>query len=977
MKRAFPQKVKSVPSHTEGKDTFAKYSAYKVGLFTQTSPEGNRRACTSAAMIGLAISMGASSLFLPRQGDAALAVEPQTADPTATTALSSSQNAPLLPVAEVAPAPADAAQPAPTSAEQQPVREESSLPSPPESLQVDSTALPPQEVGAAPVGQQFPELNSQAEGSSVQEGQAVEPAAGRAESQGVETAALTAAPPAAALPHWVTDGAQTADGVKDEFKAKEDALKATQEVAISGENQAANRLRDSVAELRSEESANSQWSEPEQPPAAASPTEENTGPKAAADEKSEAVASGPEAAAKPSSVILPLQPAAPPSEVAVPTVIPGAVPEQQAAAAPVRAFSPWKPAATPPAPVPSVIPGTQPQAAPGPAILPLQPATPASESALKQAPEAQAQPEAAAAPASEPSEPATSAASAPPPPEPVPVPEAAAAPAPGLDALPVPATPPSVSQPEQAAEEAAQQPAAEVPEPLTPERTPKWVAAPDLSSAVVIAPQAADGTGATKVRRYRVNPGDTLGSIARTYGVSPAALLEANQLSDPNVIQVGQTLEIPLYQPGRQEVVTTALIPNSRGASEPFSPVRPPEMTVPNVALRDRTKAADIPSLPLVPGAYPPESAGSSGILAPKRDEIELVAQEQQNPLNPTPSGIAAPEPLQSPAPRAQGQERPSLDSLRAEIEKLREKYRRQQEENAAASVRISAPPQPLPVSAFSRPVAVPAIPQVEQRVPVPVIPPVELPVPVPAIPPVELQEAASASSPPAPATPVNPEFTPDRYSEAWQRQIRKQEQEQPALALPSEMPAPAPVAVPVVAKPAPLPVRQQVVATAPLAGPDSYEQPLQPRMVSPQLPPLAPAETYLPKGGAVFNGYIWPAQGEFTSGYGWRWGRMHRGIDIAAPVGTPIVASAPGTVTYAQWNDGGYGNLVEITHPDGTTTLYAHNDRLLVREGEEVEQGQQIAEMGTTGFSTGPHLHFELHARGQGAVNPVAYLPR
>jgi murein DD-endopeptidase MepM/ murein hydrolase activator NlpD len=630
-------------------------------------------------------------------------------------------------------------------------------------------------------------------------------------------------------------------------------------------------------------------------------------------------------------------------------------------------------------------------------MLPLQRATTPSVSALKQAPEILAPPEAAAAPAPaieppapeavpqpeaaaaeparSPSEPAASAeALAPPAPEAVPQPEAAAAPAPALKTLPVPATPPSVSVPEQAAEVAPQQPDAAAPEPLTPERTPKWVAVPDLSEAVVIAPQAAEGAGATKVKRYRVNPGDTLGSIARTYGVSPAALLEANQLSDPNIIQVGQTLQIPLYQPGRPEVVTTALIPNSSAASSPYSPVRPPEMTVPNVVLRDRAKAADIPSLPLVPGASPPASAERATVIAPKRDEIELVAQERLNPLNPTPSGIAAPEPLQSPALGAEGQDSPSLDSLRAEIEKLREKNRRQQEENAAASATIAEPPQPVPVRAFSRPVAVPAIAPVELPVAVPVIPPVELPVAVPAIPQVEPPVAASASEPSAPVTPVNPEFTPDRYSQAWQRQIGKPEQELPVQPLPA---APAPVAVPVVAKTDSSPVRQQVVATAPLIGPESYEQPLQPRMVSPQLPPLAPAETYLPKGGAVFNGYIWPAQGEFTSGYGWRWGRMHKGIDIAAAVGTPIVAAAPGTVSYAQWNDGGYGNLVEITHADGSTTLYAHNDRLMVREGEEVEQGQQIAEMGSTGFSTGPHLHFEVHARGQGAVNPVAYLPR
>ena len=871
--------------------------------------------------------MGASSLFLPQKGDAALAVEPLTADPTATTALSSSQNPPLLPVAEVAPTPAASQQPAPTSVEQQPVQEGNSLPSPSDTLQVDSTALPPQEVGAAPLGQQFPELNSRAESSSVEEGQKIEPAAGRAESQGVETAASTAARPAAVLPQWVKDGAQMADGVKEGLKANQDALKATQEVAIKGENQASNRLRDSVAELRSEESANSQLSEPEQPSAAANQTEGTSQPKAAADRQNKALATAPEALATPSSVIVPLKPAAPRSQVAVPALIPGAVPGQQAAAAPASAFQPWQPAANPSLGVPIVIPGTVQQAAPSTALLQLQGATTPSGSALKQAPEA------------------------------VPQPEAAASPAPASANLP--ATPPSVSVPEQTAEAAPKQPAA-APEPAAPERTPKWEAVPDLSEAVVIAPQAAEGTGATKVKRYSVGPGDTLESIAQTYGVSPQALLEANQLSDPNVIQVGQTLQIPL-----------ALIANFRAVNSPYSPVRPPEMTVPNVVFRDRAKAADIPSLPLVPGASPPESASSSAILAPKRDEIELVAQE---PLNPTPSSIAAPEPLQSPALQAEGQDSQSLDSLRAEIEKLREKYRRQHEENAAASATISEPPQPLPVSAFSRPMAVPSIPQVQQQLPVPMIPPVEQPVSVPVIPPVEQQEAASASEPSAPATPVNPEFTPDRYSEAWKRQIGNQQQQLPVEPLPA---APAPVAVPAVAKPDQLPVRQQVVATAPLFGPDSYEQPLQPRMVSPQLPPLAPADTYLPKGGAAFNGYIWPAQGEFTSGYGWRWGRMHRGIDIAAAVGTPIVASAPGTVTYAQWNDGGYGNLVEITHADGSSTLYAHNDRLLVRQGQEVEQGQQIAEMGSTGFSTGPHLHFEVHPRGQGAVNPIAYLPR
>ncbi|MBD0311524.1 MAG: M23 family metallopeptidase, partial [Microcoleus sp. T3-bin5] len=71
-----------------------------------------------------------------------------------------------------------------------------------------------------------------------------------------------------------------------------------------------------------------------------------------------------------------------------------------------------------------------------------------------------------------------------------------------------------------------------------------------------------------------------------------------------------------------------------------------------------------------------------------------------------------------------------------------------------------------------------------------------------------------------------------------------------------------------------------------------------------------------------------------------------------------------------------GYGYLVEITHPDGTETVYAHNSRILVQKGQRVAQGEQISEMGSTGFSTGPHLHFEIHPAGQGAINPMAFLP-
>ncbi len=145
---------------------------------------------------------------------------------------------------------------------------------------------------------------------------------------------------------------------------------------------------------------------------------------------------------------------------------------------------------------------------------------------------------------------------------------------------------------------------------------------------------------------------------------------------------------------------------------------------------------------------------------------------------------------------------------------------------------------------------------------------------------------------------------------------------------------------------------------------------------VSPSLPPLASADAYLPDN-MRFNGYVWPTKGVFTSGYGWRWGRMHKGIDIAAPIGTPIVAAADGEVVFAGWNSGGYGNLVDIRHADGSLTRYAHNSRVLVKRGQKVRQGQLISEMGSTGRSTGPHLHFEIRMPGKGAINPKAMLPK
>lgn len=124
----------------------------------------------------------------------------------------------------------------------------------------------------------------------------------------------------------------------------------------------------------------------------------------------------------------------------------------------------------------------------------------------------------------------------------------------------------------------------------------------------------------------------------------------------------------------------------------------------------------------------------------------------------------------------------------------------------------------------------------------------------------------------------------------------------------------------------------------------------------------------------------IWPTNGEVTSRFGWRsspWGSgsgdWHPGIDIANDMGTPIIAAADGTVVSSSWY-GGYGNMVEIDHGNGIITIYGHNSQNLVTPGQQVKKGQLIAHMGSTGYSTGPHLHYEIRVNGT-AVNPSSFL--
>ncbi|MBZ8180271.1 peptidoglycan DD-metalloendopeptidase family protein [Oscillatoria salina] len=426
---------------------------------------------------------------------------------------------------------------------------------------------------------------------------------------------------------------------------------------------------------------------------------------------------------------------------------------------------------------------------------------------------------------------------------------------------------------------------------------------------------------------YQVRPGDTLNAIARRHGLSAAELIQENNLTNPHLIKVDQQLRIPRATTARNQ---------------------------------DRENVAIIPGLtpiPDEPKARSSQSANNFSTIVPTEplsDSSSTVSNRQQgnnpagNTNNSSPSLAAH---LPSVEVQTYSESHASVEKLKADILRMRQEYQAQQQvEPGTTAVNISVEP-----------------PATNNNV--------------------------------ASSTQVNPEWQSDRTNSS-QAELTANEgsrttsptqpelvfnQEQPELVVDQNEPELVTEVEPEVASEENIPEQtvasrdRELVAVAP-APVEEYNPMLQipvGEMVSPDLPPLSPPEEYLPDSPARFNGHIWPAKGVLTSGYGMRWGRMHKGIDIAGPVGTPIVASAPGEVVTAGWNSGGYGNLVEVKHPDGSLTRYAHNSKIIVRRGQNVTQGQLIAEMGSTGYSTGPHLHFEVHPSGRGAVNPMAFLPK
>lgn len=445
---------------------------------------------------------------------------------------------------------------------------------------------------------------------------------------------------------------------------------------------------------------------------------------------------------------------------------------------------------------------------------------------------------------------------------------------------------------------------------------------------------------------YEVKPGDTLAAIATSYGTSVTEIVKANNLTDANELQINQKLTVPVSEkpttvteptlavtpvvPASTKELTTNLSVNPVGVA-PTPVTANNSITLPTPVVANNqfqsnttiTPATDLTTAPAygIGGDSPIPQALTGMQLA--KNQPELIRAKNKNPR---------------------------LRSLQEEIEKLRAKYRAQQSGNVVVPTQ-SANNNGAVLIPVSQPGNFPVAntTSVQNNLTVPIAVPRPMGPNYSAQP---LRPEFRATRPNNDA--INPEFLPNKSGLEW-------------TATTSNRPS---VRIPVSSV--------GVDASASLGA-------MKGRTVSPDLPPLTAAvDRYLPRTidentpapSTMTTAYIWPAKGVLTSGFGRRWGRAHKGIDVANGTGTPIYASADGVIEKAGWNTGGYGNVVDIRHTDGSMTRYGHNSKILVQTGQPVRQGDTIALMGSTGFSTGPHTHFEIHASGKGAVNPVAFLP-
>jgi murein DD-endopeptidase MepM/ murein hydrolase activator NlpD len=447
-------------------------------------------------------------------------------------------------------------------------------------------------------------------------------------------------------------------------------------------------------------------------------------------------------------------------------------------------------------------------------------------------------------------------------------------------------------------------------------------------------------------KAYEVKPGDTLAAIASRYNTSVSELVKANNLNNPNQLKISQRLIIPAkVEPSPIQIPVVANpTSNSQVANSPV-PVNTASVA------SQLSIVADNSSVTIPVPANVNNQVEANTAIAPKPTPAN-VDTDGVGGDTPVPKAFAEMQLSKKPGQKVARAKNERLQSLQAEIQRLQEKYRAQQSGNVAAGaitdIENNSAAVPIPVAIPNNfAVSTPVSERKDFAVPIAVPSPMA---PSYSTQPINLEFRAARST----NEPINPEFLPNQTASQFATSPK---------------------------------TSGTRIATPPVGvnAADSLGR-VRGTTVSPKfsLPPLAAVDQYLPKPidetipppSSSSVAYIWPAQGVFTSGYGRRWGRMHKGIDVANATGTPVQASADGVVEKAGWNKGGFGNLVEIRHPDGSMTRYAHNSKILVRAGQQVSQGEIIAKMGSTGFSTGPHTHFEIHQSGKGAVNPIAFLP-
>jgi murein DD-endopeptidase MepM/ murein hydrolase activator NlpD len=489
---------------------------------------------------------------------------------------------------------------------------------------------------------------------------------------------------------------------------------------------------------------------------------------------------------------------------------------------------------------------------------------------------------------------------------------------------------------------------------LTPVSTPQMAIVPQAverplttpTASITVTPSpvaaAADApTAAVAPSGHAVKSGETLWQIAKSYRVEVQSLAAANNLPAAAVLKVGQVLQLPTdggVQPASDTVSLQAM-----SQSVPTVPVLAADAVEAEVEARQSASVADL----RVKRDRLKQTLSETAVFAEGQAE---AAEAAAKPVRGLPVTRLANVPL----PAIGGAEPEMIVQRAVELPaKAQQIASRQEVVTTATTATVPVLPTSQPKDFNPTPLLA-EIHSLRNRYSQKKLSEANATL-VAQVVPTEPRGTRAQS------VAVNPDFA-ERPANNSALSIELRNFVQPKLKPDTAKVKTAPTANP------------QVVARATL-GSEAYA-PVTPavrKMVAPNLPAIGKADAYLPGGSTA--GMVWPAQGMLSSGFGWRWGRAHKGIDIAAPIGTPIVAAAAGRVTYAGWNEGGYGYVVEVDHEDGRMTRYAHNDRILVKNGQQVNQGQQISEMGSTGRSTGPHLHFEVRQPDGEAVNPVAFL--